>query len=75
LLCGSSVRADPLRGSRRTWGGGDSGWTSLSMGGPTGEYSRGLIYWALQRLWRQAPFSTGALLSIMGDPFTGNSER
>ena len=44
-------------------------------GGLAGEFSRGLIYRALQRLWRQAPISTGALLSIMEGPFTGNSER
>jgi len=34
--------------------------------GPTGEFSRRLVYRALQRLWREAPFSTGVLLSIMG---------
>ena len=44
-------------------------------GGPAGEFSTGLVYWALQRLWRWAPFSLGTLLSIMRDPFTGNSER
>jgi len=35
-------------------------------GGPAGEFSRGLVYWALRRLWRWAPFPIGALLSIMG---------
>ena len=44
-------------------------------GSPTGEFSRGLIHWALRRLSRGAPFSTGALLSVMRDLFTGNSER
>ena len=44
-------------------------------GGPAGEFSRGLIYRTLQRLWGRAPFSIGALLNIMGGPFTRNSER
>ena len=44
-------------------------------GGPTGECSRGLVYRALWRLRRRAPFSIRALLSNMGSPFTGNSER
>jgi len=47
----------------------------ILCGGPTGEFSRGLVYRALRRLWRRAPFSIGALLNIMGRPFTGNSER
>jgi len=43
-------------------------------GGTAGEFSRGLVYRALGRLWRRAPSSIGALLTIMGGPFTGNSE-
>jgi len=47
----------------------------ILCGGPTGEFSGGLVYWALRRLWRQALFSIRALLSIMGGLFTRNSER
>ena len=47
----------------------------ILRGGPAGEFSRGFVYRTLRRLWRRAPFSIGALLSIMASPFTGNSER
>jgi len=43
--------------------------------GHAGEFSWGLVYRALRRLWRWTSFSTGALRSIMGDSFTRNSER
>jgi len=33
----------------------------IFLGGPAGEFGRGL-----RRLWRRGPFSTGALLRIMG---------
>jgi len=51
------------------------GMDNILHGGPAGEFSRGLVYWALRRLWRQAPFPIEALLSITGGLFTGNSER
>ena len=35
-------------------------------GGPAGEFVRGLSAGDLRRPWRQASFSTGALLRIMG---------
>jgi len=42
-------------------------WMDITLcRGPTEEFSRRLVYRALQRLWREAPFSTGVLLSIMG---------
>ena len=40
-----------------------------------GNLCRVLVYLDLRRLWRWVPFSTGALLRIMGRPFTGNAER
>jgi hypothetical protein len=43
--------------------------------GPAGEFSRGLVYRALRSLWRRAPLFIRDLLSIMGGPFTGNSEK
>jgi len=59
-------------------GGGLRGQTSLSVGALLGnlvEGGGGSSTGALQRLWRGAPFSTGALLSIMECPFTRNFER
>jgi len=47
----------------------------ILRGGPGGEFSRGLVYRDLRKLWRRAHFSIRALLSFMGVPFTGNSER
>ena len=46
-------------------------------GDPVEEFAGGSSAWDLRKLWRQAPFSTGALLRIMrgGVPFTGNSEK
>jgi hypothetical protein len=69
LLGGSFLR------TRKDVGRRAQGMDSILRGGPAGEFSRGVVYRALQGLWRQAPFSIGALLSIMGSPFTGNSER
>jgi hypothetical protein len=46
----------------------------ILRGGSTGEFSRGIVYRALRKLLRRAPFSIGALLSIVGGPFTGNSD-
>jgi len=40
------------------------------LGKLVGGSSTGALRW----LWRGAPFSTGALLSIMRDPLIGNSE-
>jgi len=56
-------------------GGRVQGTDIILCGGPAGEFSRGLVYRALRRLWRWTPFSIDALLSIMRDPLTGNSER
>jgi len=53
-------------GTRKDMGRRAQGTDIILQGGPTGEFSRGLIYWALRRLWRWAPFSIEALLSIMG---------
>ena len=45
-------------------------------GGPVGEFAGGSSAGYLRKLWRRAPFSTGALLRITGGgPFTGNSEK
>jgi len=45
-------------------------------GGPTGEYTGSSSSRDLRRLWRRAPFSTKALLRIMGGgQFNRNSER
>ena len=34
--------------------------------GPAEEFSMGLVYRALRRLWRRSPFYIGSLLNIMG---------
>jgi hypothetical protein len=53
-------------GTQKDMGRRAQGMDIILCEGPTGEFSRGLVYWALQRLWRWAPFSIEALLSIMG---------
>jgi len=74
LLCGSSVKRGSFAGIQKDMERRVQ-WMDITLhGAPIGEFSRGLVYRALQRLWRQAPFSTVALLSIMGDLFTENSE-
>ena len=44
-------------------------------GGSTGEFGRVLTYQGLEKALEMSTFSTGALLRIMGGPFTGNSKR
>jgi hypothetical protein len=53
-------------GTRKDMGRRAQGTDIILCGGPAGEFSRGFVYRALQRLWRWAPFSIGALLRIMG---------
>ena len=48
---------------------------STLCGGPAGEFAGGSSAADLRRLWRRAPFYTGALLRIMGVPFAGNAEN
>jgi hypothetical protein len=60
-------------GIRKDMGRRAQGTEVTLRGGPAGEFGRGSSTGDLTRLWRQAPFSTGALLRIMGDPFNGNS--
>jgi len=43
--------------------------------GPTGEFSRGLVYRGLEKALETGASSTGAVLSIIRGPFTENSER
>jgi hypothetical protein len=62
-------------GTRKDMGRGAQGTGIILHGVPLGNLVGGIVYRALRRLWRRAPFSIGALLSIMGGPFTGNSER
>ena len=50
--------------------------TDITVHGcPAREFAGGSSAGDLRRLWRRAPFPTGALLRITGCPFTGNSER
>jgi len=53
-------------GTQKDMGRRAQGMDIILCGGLAGEFSRGLIYQALRRLWRWAPFSIAALLSIMG---------
>ena len=61
-------------GFRRIRGGGLRGRTSPSVETLLGNLAGGLFTGDLRRLWRWAPFSTVALLRIMGGPFTGNGD-
>jgi hypothetical protein len=65
----------PFLGIQNDMGRRAQGMESLSMGAPMGNLAVGLSTGNLRRLWRQAPFPTGALLRIMWGLFTGNSER
>ena len=47
----------------------------VEEGGPTGEFSRGLVYRALRRLWRHGTFLHKGPVEYLGGPFTRNSER
>jgi hypothetical protein len=50
--------------------------TDITLRGcPVGEISRWLVYLGLAKALERGTFSTGALLSIMGGPLTGNSEE
>jgi hypothetical protein len=57
-----------LPGTRKDMGRRAQWMDIILQGGPALEFSRGLVYGALRR-------PIGALLSNMGEPFTGNSER
>jgi hypothetical protein len=49
-----------------------SGMKITHRGGTTREFGRVLIYQVLEKALEMPPFSTGALLRIVGGPFTGN---
>jgi len=81
---GASFSAGALLGDREGasfsedlegYGEDGSGDGHHSPWGPRREFSGGLSTGDLRRLWRWAPFSTGALLRITGGPLTRNSER
>jgi len=74
-LSAGALLGEPFLGIQKDMGRRALGMDITLHGGLAGEFVDGSSAGNLIRLWRQAPFSTEALLRIMGGTFIRNSER
>jgi len=70
-----ALLGEPFLGIRKDMGRRAQGMDITLCEDLTGEFVGGSSRGNLIRPWRRAPFSTEALLKIMGGPFIRNSQR